>query len=117
MPPWEGCLHVKAGTLLLQKERYQSTCNRSGRLLAAAARSGLSARPLASVSSMEDAAAESEGPKGVWEKEEGGLGVKSFVWRGKRICQGSFLRLPGTTECPFKADDNECQVSLVCRVR
>lgn len=81
MPPWEGCLHVKAGTLLLQKERYQSTCNRSGRLLAAAARSGLSARLLASVSSVEDAAAESEGPKGVWEKEEGGLGVKSFVWR------------------------------------
>lgn len=117
MPPWEGWLHIKAATLPSQKERYQSACNRSGRLLAAAVRSGLSAHPLASVFSMEDAAAESEGQKGVWEKEEGGLGVKSFVWRGKRICQGSFLRLPGTTECPFKVDDNECQVSLVCRVR
>lgn len=37
---------------------------------------------------MKDAAAESEGHKGIWEKEEGGLGVKSL--EGKANLPGKF---------------------------
>lgn len=54
-----------------RRRRTRAPAADSGRLLGLAARSRLSTHPLTSVFSVEDAAAESEGQKGVWEKEEG----------------------------------------------